>query len=571
MKRMFASYPDIIFVDSTYSLNDLRMPIFVLAVEDGNGETEIVAVWVVADETKELITNLVKAFQRLNSEWTSTRVIMADKDFQERQVFSSCFPDAQLTICLFHVLRTFRREITIDKMNITGMQRDEALEIMQRLAYAKSIKHYDELYNSLKDTVGESIFSYFTRNWHPIKHQWVEGLKLTKECLLNSTNNRLESINQKLKSVIKRNSSLFNFFEGLIAILTTLRLQRDHRALNTIQKRAVITFSPHSVEAQYAAHITPFALRYVLQQLKKSLVVKIPDNISPNSKTCAMISCGINITVGLTTCECLFRKSMGLPCKHMLAFRNKMKEPMFLPDMCANRWSRDFYQKSHRAFISETAVVHDASNKSQVNMNCVSVKKVLCQSDRYKKAFQISQRLATLVAEAPLREFNTRLEVLKNLCHVWENNKHDTSNDSDDLSNNLNLNNYVSHNEGTTTTTVPDNQVSYDDVTSATIVTGNEVSNDEGTSSTILPEVNELAKQVFVPFLSKQHQIVHDIENVSLPPKIKVRGRPKGAIKTAIGLKRRRKEHFSAKLSNNNASKGRNVHILFPYLIYLVN
>ena len=37
-----------VFVDSTYKLNDLRMPIYLFVVEDGNGETEIVALWMVA-------------------------------------------------------------------------------------------------------------------------------------------------------------------------------------------------------------------------------------------------------------------------------------------------------------------------------------------------------------------------------------------------------------------------------------------------------------------------------------------------------------------------------------------
>ena len=42
MKSMFMSYPEVLFIDATYKLNDLRMPLYVLMAIDGNGESEIV-------------------------------------------------------------------------------------------------------------------------------------------------------------------------------------------------------------------------------------------------------------------------------------------------------------------------------------------------------------------------------------------------------------------------------------------------------------------------------------------------------------------------------------------------
>lgn len=43
MRRMFESFPEILLADATYKLNNLRIPLFVMLVVDGNGESEIAA------------------------------------------------------------------------------------------------------------------------------------------------------------------------------------------------------------------------------------------------------------------------------------------------------------------------------------------------------------------------------------------------------------------------------------------------------------------------------------------------------------------------------------------------
>ena len=50
-------------------------------------------------------------------------------------------------------------------------------------------------------------------NWHAIREQWVEGLKWCQRSFLTRTNNRVESINQKVKSVITKFSNIVTFFK----------------------------------------------------------------------------------------------------------------------------------------------------------------------------------------------------------------------------------------------------------------------------------------------------------------------------------------------------------------------
>ena len=76
------------------------MPVYLLLVVDGNGLSEIIGLFLVEEESKEVISSVVNKFKEKNKPWSKTVVIMSDKDFTERESFSSCFPDAKLLIAM---------------------------------------------------------------------------------------------------------------------------------------------------------------------------------------------------------------------------------------------------------------------------------------------------------------------------------------------------------------------------------------------------------------------------------------------------------------------------------------
>ena len=85
---------------------------------------------------------------------------MSDKDFNKRAIFKKEFPNAALYICLFHVLRSFRREITTDKLSIHPDERDCVLEIISKLAYSKLESEYGEHYQALLKSGLKTVISY---------------------------------------------------------------------------------------------------------------------------------------------------------------------------------------------------------------------------------------------------------------------------------------------------------------------------------------------------------------------------------------------------------------------------
>ena len=115
MTKTFAAFPELLFVDATYKLNDLRMPVYIMLVEDGNGKTEIVCIRFVNQEDNQTITKMLESFKKLNDNWEKVECIITDKDMTEGQVLGEQHLQADLQICLFHMLKAMRIEITAGK------------------------------------------------------------------------------------------------------------------------------------------------------------------------------------------------------------------------------------------------------------------------------------------------------------------------------------------------------------------------------------------------------------------------------------------------------------------------
>ena len=116
--------------------------------------------------------------------------------------------------------------------------------------------------------------------WHPLRNQWALGMKYSSGNFLNGTNNRVESLSAKLKSVVSRYSSLEEFVEKFFLILRVLRAEQDHKASLTALK-VPISFHSNKDAAyiDYMKYLTPYACKFTAKQLELKDKVKIPDNV----------------------------------------------------------------------------------------------------------------------------------------------------------------------------------------------------------------------------------------------------------------------------------------------------
>jgi len=121
-----------------------------------------------------------------------------------------------------------------------------------------------------------SVVRYFEANWHRCRCEWVLCWQRENVTFGERTNNRLESVNRRLKAVVKTGSTPPVFFKDLVATIACMRYERDHSFVNAIDKVSTHPYPAGSAEAQFRKCLTPFALRFTVKQLKNKSVNNLP-------------------------------------------------------------------------------------------------------------------------------------------------------------------------------------------------------------------------------------------------------------------------------------------------------
>ncbi|KAK6181805.1 hypothetical protein SNE40_009589 [Patella caerulea] len=109
------------------------------------------------------ISMLVNKFKERNPDWKDIIVIMADKDMVERDVLTEKMPGADIQICLFHVMRSLRREVSTDKLGISAGERDMSLEFLTKIAHACSEEEYQGFYDEFTNSVPRCVMEYLKK------------------------------------------------------------------------------------------------------------------------------------------------------------------------------------------------------------------------------------------------------------------------------------------------------------------------------------------------------------------------------------------------------------------------
>lgn len=92
MKNCLKAYPDIIFLDATYKLLNCRAPVYFVVIIDARSLNELVAVGILVDETKDVLSWFINTFKKHNVITESkTKVFITDKDIVKRKVLKKYF------------------------------------------------------------------------------------------------------------------------------------------------------------------------------------------------------------------------------------------------------------------------------------------------------------------------------------------------------------------------------------------------------------------------------------------------------------------------------------------------
>ena len=248
---------------------------------------------------------------------------MADKYLNERHIFKECFPSASVLKCLFHTFHSFKRELTDKRFSLSESQNITLKELFQKMGYARSVKDSENTFKTFCQVTPAELRQYFLEHWHPIRSEWVLGGKCQTRNFLNTTNNLLESINSKLKSVTDCYSSLENFVKQFFNVFYVLRNERDNKAVINFQKTKVCYFLVSSPAEKYFKFLIHYTANFVVTQIERSNSVSNWKRISPHQFE--INTSNIVVKFSLNVCNCNFYTSMKLPCQHIFAAR-KMRD-----------------------------------------------------------------------------------------------------------------------------------------------------------------------------------------------------------------------------------------------------
>lgn len=337
MRQAFRNYPEVVFVDAVYKTRG-KGPLVILAVEDSNGETEVVGFALCATPDDATVRIVLERFVlHVGAEAIDrTLTVMTDREMVEQGHLRDMFPNAAEVICMFQVVRAFRREMAAEKLAVGRDEKASVVEVLRSMCRAEDDDAYHEHYLRLEEVASPGVLEHFVSHWHEIRSQWVQGLQETPT-LGNRTNNRLDSINQKVASIVSKHEALDQLFQALIGFATRLRTERDQRAMQTILK---IASPPHMTEDErrYIAYLTPYAFKRVSQQMQAAQSMEEADEAYVST------SC---------SCNCWDATSYMLPCRHIFFERLRAGLPLYFDGSAAQRWTREYYKSACRLFSPE--------------------------------------------------------------------------------------------------------------------------------------------------------------------------------------------------------------------------
>ena len=155
------------------------------------------------------------------------------------------------------------------------------------------------------------------------------------------TNNRLECINSKVKSVYSKYANLATFFDQFFAVLASIRNERDHATLMALVKKRVSVYSPSSPEGKFAELLAPYAFGYV----EKQLALRKKVTIAEDHGLCFTISSSAgNLSVTSESCHCKFWNSMQLPCQHICS-KHQQLLPLYSSTGVSERWKLSYMRE----------------------------------------------------------------------------------------------------------------------------------------------------------------------------------------------------------------------------------
>ena len=104
---------------------------------------------------------------------------------------------------------------------------------------------------------------------------------------------------------------------------------------------------------------------------------------------------------------------MILPCRHILATHKGL--PQYHENLCADRWKLQYFLSNHQISQNHQGDVFEPEVAVDMVQSDPKPSKALTEQEKYKKAFQVAQRLAQHLSSVGMKEFEEGFQLLKTI------------------------------------------------------------------------------------------------------------------------------------------------------------
>ncbi|XP_033121366.1 uncharacterized protein LOC117120449 [Anneissia japonica] len=395
MQRAFQLFPEVLMVDGTYSINKLRMPLYTFVIEDGNGKSQRAAYCFVVNEKRDTLQRMMSRFADVH-DVTRIKVVIVDKDLKEIDAIKSVIPNASVQLCKFHVLQIFTREIR--KLVVTEELHSRLTLAMKQLVYAPSLEKFLKRMIAVASIAPLEFMAYYRKNWDQSRESWAAYLTNSITNLGNTTNNRIESHNHKIKQLLNRDMTLSSAVSNIMTLHRAGVMTTQHEVFNQQMKVAYRLGDDDQTTAKITDYLIPYAASLVIGELKHART-RLQNIITEE-------------------CQCTLRATMQLPCCHTFARRITNCDTLFRETDCAQRWNKEYYARCSTVIMKRLKQNKEVSETKKQRKN-VKSSMPLDKTEKYKRAMLTFKPMADYLSTLGTNEFQEKLGAVQEVNTLW--------------------------------------------------------------------------------------------------------------------------------------------------------
>ena len=238
---------EVVYIDSSSSLDDYNNAVFVLSTSSAAGGLPL-GVVVTSGESTVTIEKAMSTLKEILPESgfgqrgrdIGPQTIITDDSNAEREGLKLTWPQAELFLCIFHVLQSVWRWLCDSKHSIDKQHRQTLMNLFRKLVYAHSPQDLEYEYKFFKGhplVINYKQFSKYIEVFWARKAEWSIAYRACYIMRGNHTNNYSETGIRILKDIVFKRIKAYNLIQVFEFLTVTFETYYQARLLAVAHNR----------------------------------------------------------------------------------------------------------------------------------------------------------------------------------------------------------------------------------------------------------------------------------------------------------------------------------------------